>query len=134
LLQQLLLLPGAIQLPQAELDEQSHAQNRQHYAEDAGPPAAGGSSGVGSDHDILIASHAARLSAPIMSIIKILIVACLLGIVLSLASGLFYLVNDKGESKKMVKALSIRVGLSVLLFVLLLIAWSQGLIQPHGIR
>ena len=69
-----------------------------------------------------------------MPIIKILIVACLLGIVLSLASGLFYLVNDKGESKKMVRALSIRVGLSVLLFVLLLIAWSQGLIQPHGIR
>jgi hypothetical protein len=69
-----------------------------------------------------------------MSIIKILIVACLLGIVLSLASGLFYLVNDKGESRKMAKALSIRVGLSVLLFVLLLIAWSQGLIQPHGIR
>ena len=69
-----------------------------------------------------------------MSIIKILIVACLLGIVLSLASGLFYLVNDKGQSKKMAKALSIRVGLSVLLFVLLLVAWSQGLIQPHGIR
>lgn len=69
-----------------------------------------------------------------MTIIKILIVVCLLGIVLSLASGLFYLVNDKGESKKMAKALSIRVGLSVLLFVLLLVAWSQGLIQPHGIR
>jgi hypothetical protein len=66
--------------------------------------------------------------------IKILIVACLIGIVLSLASGLFYLVNDKGESKKMVKALSIRVGLSVLLFVLLLIAWSQGLIEPHHVR
>lgn len=69
-----------------------------------------------------------------MPFMKILIIVCLLGIVLSLASGLFYLVNDKGESKKMVKALSIRVGLSVLLFVLLLIAWSQGLIQPHGIR
>ena len=49
-----------------------------------------------------------------------------------MASGLFYLVNDKGESKKMVKALTIRVGLSVLLFVLLLLAWSQGLIKPHG--
>jgi hypothetical protein len=69
-----------------------------------------------------------------MPIIKILIVACLLGIVVSLASGLFYLVNDKGESKKMVKALSIRVGLSVFLFLLLLIAWSQGLIEPHTIR
>lgn len=66
--------------------------------------------------------------------IRFLIVVCLIGIVLSLASGLFYLVNDKGESKKMVKALTIRVGLSVLLFVLLLFAWSQGLIQPHTIR
>ena len=36
------------------------------------------------------------------------------------------------ESKKMVTALSIRVGLSVLLFVFLLIAWSQGLIKPQG--
>ena len=52
---------------------------------------------------------------------------------LSLGSALFYLMNDKGESKKMVRALTIRVGLSVLLFILLLIAWSQGLIEPHGI-
>jgi hypothetical protein len=65
--------------------------------------------------------------------IKFFIIACLLLIVLSMASGLFYLVSDKGESKKMVTALSIRVGLSVLLFELLLIAWSQGLIKPHGI-
>ncbi len=75
-----------------------------------------------------------RIAALILPFMKILIIVCLLGIVLSLAAGLFYLVNDKGESKKMVKALSIRVGLSVLLFVLLLVAWSQGLIQPHGIR
>jgi hypothetical protein len=34
----------------------------------------------------------------------------------------------------MVTALSIRVGLSVLLFALLLIAWSQGLITPHGMQ
>jgi hypothetical protein len=64
--------------------------------------------------------------------IKFVIIACLLLIVLSMASGLFYLVSDKGESKKMVTALSIRVGLSVLLFALLLLAWSQGLIKPHG--
>ena len=66
--------------------------------------------------------------------VKFFIIACLLLIVLSMASGLFYLVSDKGESKKMVTALSIRVGLSVLLFALLLIAWSQGLITPHGMQ
>jgi hypothetical protein len=68
-----------------------------------------------------------------MPLIKILIVACLIAIVLSLGSALFYLMSDKGGSKKMARALTIRVGLSVLLFVLLLIAWWQGLIQPHGV-
>jgi apolipoprotein N-acyltransferase len=65
--------------------------------------------------------------------IKFLIIACLLAIIVSLGSGLFHLVNDKGDSKKMVKALTVRVALSVALFILLIIAWSQGLIQPHGI-
>ena len=64
--------------------------------------------------------------------IKILIIACLIAIVISLGSGLFHLVNDKGDSKKMVRALTIRVALSVALFILLLIAWSQGMITPHG--
>jgi hypothetical protein len=45
---------------------------------------------------------------------------------------LFHLVNDKGESKKMVTALTIRIALSVALFILLFIAWSQGMIVPHG--
>ena len=60
--------------------------------------------------------------------IKILIVACLIGIIISLGTGLFHLVNDKGNSKKMANALTIRVALSVALFVLLFIAWKQGLI------
>jgi succinate dehydrogenase/fumarate reductase cytochrome b subunit len=67
------------------------------------------------------------------SMLKILIIACLIAIVISLGSGLFHLVNDKGDSKRMVRALTIRVALSVALFILLLIAWSQGMIQPHGL-
>lgn len=65
--------------------------------------------------------------------LKILIIACLLGIVASLGNGLFHLVKDKGNSKRMVNALTIRVVLSVALFILLFIAWRQGLIQPHGV-
>ncbi len=68
-----------------------------------------------------------------MSLIKLLIVACLIAIVVSLGSGLFHLVNDKGESKKMVRALTLRIALSVALFILLFIAWSQGMIEPHGL-
>lgn len=65
--------------------------------------------------------------------IQLLIIACLIAIVVSLGSGLFHLVRDKGDSKRMVKALTVRIVLSVALFVLLMIAWWQGLIQPHGI-
>ena len=66
--------------------------------------------------------------------IKILIVACLLGIIASLGTGMFHLVKDKGDSKRMANALTVRVALSVALFILLFIAWQQGLIQPHGIE
>lgn len=68
------------------------------------------------------------------SVVKVLIVACLIAIVISLGSALYHLVRDQGESKKMARALTIRVGLSVLLFGLLLLAWSVGLIEPHGVR
>jgi hypothetical protein len=65
-------------------------------------------------------------------VIRFLILAGLLAIVLSLGSALLHLVRGKGDSKKMARALTIRVGLSILLFVLLLLAWSLGWIQPHG--
>jgi hypothetical protein len=65
--------------------------------------------------------------------IKFLIVATLAAIVASLGTGLFHLVKDEGKSKRMVNALTVRIGLSVLLFILLFIAWKGGLIQPHGV-
>jgi hypothetical protein len=34
----------------------------------------------------------------------------------------------------MVRALAIRVALSIALFILLLIAWRAGLIVPHGLQ
>ncbi|PZN32771.1 MAG: twin transmembrane helix small protein [Proteobacteria bacterium] len=68
-----------------------------------------------------------------MSLVKLLILLFLLAIVVSLGSGLFHLVNDKGESKRMVRALTWRIALSVALFILLFVAWWQGLIQPHGV-
>ena len=65
--------------------------------------------------------------------IKLLIVLLLVAIVVSLGSGLFHLVKDDGQSKRMVNALTVRIALSVLLFVLLFVAWKSGLIVPHGI-
>lgn len=68
-----------------------------------------------------------------MDVIKVLVVVVLLGIVISLGSALFHLSRGKGDPRKMVRALTIRVGLSVGLFILLMLAWYNGLITPHGL-
>jgi hypothetical protein len=66
-------------------------------------------------------------------LIKILILTVLAGIIASLAFGLIHMLKVKGNSKPMVNALTVRITLSVLLFILLLAAYLTGLIQPHGI-
>jgi cytochrome bd-type quinol oxidase subunit 2 len=66
---------------------------------------------------------------------KLLVVVILVGILASLGSALFHLVHDrKGETKNMVRALTVRISLSVALFVLLFIAWAAGWIEPHGLQ
>jgi hypothetical protein len=65
---------------------------------------------------------------------KILILLTLAAIVASLFSGLFHLVKDQGQSPRMVNSLTVRVALSVLLFVLLFVAWRAGLIEPHHVH
>jgi hypothetical protein len=64
---------------------------------------------------------------------RVLVVAVLLGILFSLGSALFHLMTDKGNSRKMVRALTVRVALSVGLFVLLIVASQLGLVVPHGV-
>lgn len=65
--------------------------------------------------------------------IKIIIVLAFVGIVASLASGLFFLVNDKGDSRRTLRALTFRIGLSVALFAFLMILIALGVIEPHGV-
>jgi putative copper export protein len=64
---------------------------------------------------------------------KVVILLFVLMIVFSLGSGLYYLVRDKSHSDRVVKALSWRIGLSLLLFILLFVAFAMGWITPHGI-
>jgi hypothetical protein len=64
---------------------------------------------------------------------KAIVVLFLFIIIGSLFSGLFYLVKDKGTSERTVRALTVRISLSVLLFILLMAGYATGLLQPHGI-
>ncbi len=64
---------------------------------------------------------------------KILIVLILLVILGSLASGLIFLIKDNGSSTRTAKALTWRIGLSVFLFLMLMLGIFTGVIKPHGI-
>jgi cytochrome bd-type quinol oxidase subunit 2 len=68
---------------------------------------------------------------------RLIVILVLVGIVASLGSALFHLSKPRADSPessaKMARALTIRVGLSVGLFLLLLFAWSRGWIQPHAV-
>jgi len=67
--------------------------------------------------------------------IKIFFVIAFIIIIFSLGSALFHLVNRKEQehSNKTVKALTFRIGLSLVLFIMMYIAYATGLIKPEGI-
>ena len=69
-----------------------------------------------------------------MNFTKIVIVIVLIAIVASLASAMRFMLTDRGQGNRTVRALTVRIGLSVALFLLLFVAWRLGWIQPHGLR
>jgi hypothetical protein len=68
---------------------------------------------------------------------KYLVLIAFIAIIGSLGSALFFMMRDgrdgKAKTSNMARALAWRVGLSILLFVCILIAWKLGYIQPTGI-
>ena len=69
------------------------------------------------------------------ALVRLLIVASLAGIVVSLGFGLFHLSRGGADdSRKMARALTIRITVSLVLFALLMLAWYLGLISPHSLQ
>lgn len=62
---------------------------------------------------------------------KILILVVILAILFSLGSALYHMLAQKKSPQLMAKALSWRIGLSIALFLLLLLAFILGWIHPH---
>lgn len=63
---------------------------------------------------------------------KTLVVILLAAVVSSLFSGLFFLLRDRSNSTRTVRSLTWRIGISLALFVVLLIGAALGWIEPHG--
>lgn len=74
-----------------------------------------------------------------MLLFKLIVVILLIFIVVSLFTALYQLNktpnNAQGEdSNKVVRALTVRIGLSIFLFLLLMAGAYFGLITPHGVH
>lgn len=67
------------------------------------------------------------------SLKTLLIVAFLILILWNLGAGLYYMMVDKGQTKRTVNALTRRIGLSVVLILLVILAIYMGWITPHGV-
>ncbi|MGH8082132.1 MAG: DUF2909 domain-containing protein [Lysobacter sp.] len=65
---------------------------------------------------------------------KLLLVAAFLGVILyNLGAGLYYMLVDKGASKRTVNALTRRIVYSVVLIGLVIAGIASGVVQPHGV-
>jgi len=65
---------------------------------------------------------------------RFIIILFLIAILGSLFSGMYFMLHDKGGSTRNVKALSIRIGLSLLLFILLIAMYFAGVIHPNAVH
>ena len=69
------------------------------------------------------------------SLIWLLVLVTLAAIIASLGSGLFHLSRGRADdSRKLARALTIRIVLSLVLFALLMLAWYLGLVSPHPLE
>jgi hypothetical protein len=64
---------------------------------------------------------------------KYVIITFFIFILYSLGSALFYMMKDGQGSKRMVKALTIRIVLSLVMFLVLMFSFWMGWIKPTGV-
>ena len=68
---------------------------------------------------------------------KFIVAIAFLGILASLGAALFFMLRDgrdgRAKTSNMARALALRVGLSVALFICILVAWKLGYIRPTGL-
>ncbi|ASJ71153.1 twin transmembrane helix small protein [Granulosicoccus antarcticus] len=73
-----------------------------------------------------------------MLFVKFILLLLLGFVIVSLFTGLYFLVKDKGQTNRTVNALSVRIGLSLLAIVIVIIAGATGVIEinprPLSIR
>ena len=68
-------------------------------------------------------------------VVWLVVLVCLAAILASLGAALYHLSRGtEQDSARLSRALTVRITLSLVLFVLLMLAWYFGLIAPHGLQ
>jgi TRAP-type C4-dicarboxylate transport system permease large subunit len=67
------------------------------------------------------------------TIYKYALVILLLVVLFNLGQALFFMMTDKGTSKRTVWALTRRIGLSLLLIAMVALGIFMGWLHPHGV-
>ena len=65
---------------------------------------------------------------------RFIVIPAFLGILGSLGSALVYLMRDRGGRNRTVNALTVRIGLSIVLFLFVLFSYHMGWIQSTGVQ
>jgi len=65
---------------------------------------------------------------------KAIVVIALVCILAALASAGFFMLRNKTGKRQMARALTVRIGVSVALFLFILLSWKMGWIEPHGLE
>lgn len=68
-----------------------------------------------------------------MSITKIAIILLLLAVVVALFTGMYFLIKDGSDKRRVARALSWRVGLQVALVLFMVLSYFMGWLQPHNL-
>lgn len=129
-IQHCLLGMHALQLPQPQCGETNHCQHRQQPSDHAR---------VLAHHDKSAQTRSDRRIHPALeprmsdSLKTLLVIAFLIVIVWNLGAGLYYLLVDRGQTKRTVNALTRRIAVSVALILLVIVSIYMGWIKPHGI-
>jgi len=66
--------------------------------------------------------------------LKLVIVVLLGAVIVSLGKAMFHMSSGPADGARMVRALTVRVVLSLLLFAALFVGWYFELITPHGVH
>src|SRR5690606_33142600 len=129
-----LLLDRTLLLPPAQARERRDRRDREQPTHHEGAPTAHCDTACGCDNADT-AADAARPSAARRSCLMktLLIVGFLILILWNLGAGLYYMLVDKGESKRTVNALTRRIVLSIALVLMVVVAAKLGWIEFHGV-